>query len=279
MSCCSPFQSQEIKPVQATSYNFQTNCQASNHTAQVIFAKILPPLEYAIIISDSQEDFMQAANVLYDPKLGFRILSSENFYKANVSIPTEGGFFQTLHIESFSGITTRVNWTFTALSETSVRGQMCLTTGLAGPLPIGGGSVSANCPSIVGMAYPSPDGKEVCFLEYKVSIPGDCFAVEKSYKQYCLNLTDVLSGEGCTFDQKVLDLQVRYPNITMDSLVSYASLRLILSQIVFGNFNLQYLGQCYYPKLIRKLQKSAFCNFAQRLEQDYAGYEWFFQKC
>lgn len=132
------------------------------------------------------------------------------------------------------------------------------------------------CPSIEILAYTTRDKKQICQVGVRVvTPPGPCqdcpcsesrtFAQTLRYKHYSPNIASVLKGKGCTFADKVASIG----GIDINDLARYALLRLVLAQIIFGDFNVDYLLQKWYQPLRKKLACSQFCRFLSRLDGHY----------
>lgn len=129
-------------------------------------------------------------------------------------------------------------------------------------LPIPDGE-NANLLVILGAALGTQDGKQICFLTYKVVTKEG----ENDYRFYCnkLDLVSVMKGKGCTLADRVDYLQKQNAIIDVQSFVQYAMLRTILSQQLqkepFGCFNIQFLRRRYYAPFLRELAKSEFARY------------------
>jgi hypothetical protein len=62
-----------------------------------------------------------------------------------------------------------------------------------------------------------------------------------------------------------ITLNITNPNLPIfyDNIIRYGMVRYILSKILYGNFNINYLLRKYYKQFLIDLGKSRFCNFLQ----------------
>lgn len=98
----------------------------------------------------------------------------------------------------------------------------------------------------------------------------ECIPIEKIkttiFDKKCPKMVNVFIGKGKFLYTKVdnvwkkskstIDLPIFYKNIIL-----YGMVRYILSKILYGNFDINYLLQNYYEKFLLDLGKSRFCNF------------------
>jgi hypothetical protein len=88
------------------------------------------------------------------------------------------------------------------------------------------------------------------------------------FDKKCPKMVDVFIGKGKFLYHKVdniwktsnlaVDLPTFYENIIL-----YGMVRYILSKILYGNFNINYLLKRYYEQFLSDLKKSRFCNFLE----------------
>lgn len=160
-----------------------------------------------------------------------------------------------------------------------------LTVTLYAPLPsrLGSGvpipqleSTPVGCPTLSGTVLGTQDEHEICESRFVVSYDNrDCPGCDtskqrlcaswvkqrKEYVFYCTPVASVLRGKGCTLAAKVASLQKKGQDITLVGAATYAMLRLMLSLLFFGVFDVQLLRQRYYSRFLKKLQKSSFCAY------------------
>jgi len=105
---------------------------------------------------------------------------------------------------------------------------------------------------------------KICILE--------CISIEEIkitiFNKKCPKMVNIFIGEGEFLYTKVdniwkksnstIDLPTFYRNIIL-----YGMVRYILSKILYGNFNINYLLRKYYKQFLIDLGKSRFCNFLQ----------------
>lgn len=92
-------------------------------------------------------------------------------------------------------------------------------------------------------------------------------------RQCCLYMISVLRGEGKTAYEKVWNLYTIYHwdiGLTFldfaENLIVYALAKYVLSYILYGNFNVNYLLRRYDEKFLHDLGKSRFCSFIEYFE-------------
>lgn len=85
----------------------------------------------------------------------------------------------------------------------------------------------------------------------------------KFYEKNCVDITPVLKGEGDLL-QRVYDLPIG-SNITnvkfSDNLIQYSLLKYLLSKLLYGCFNVNYLLRKNHEKFLIDLEKSIYRNF------------------
>ena len=118
---------------------------------------------------------------------------------------------------------------------------------------------------------------------------------ETIFIKCCPWIVSVTKGKGNTLKEKLLylienNLQPDNIGITdfLSKIIKYAMTRYILSRILYGNFNINYLLEKYFKKFIKDLGKSRFCRFIDFFEDcsdpdnNFVGYEKYFlcdKKC
>jgi hypothetical protein len=90
------------------------------------------------------------------------------------------------------------------------------------------------------------------------------------FQQGNLYIVSVLKGKGSTACEKLSNVFIRYKkklNITflefVNNIMIYVTIRYILSKILFGDFNMNYLLGKYYNTFLKDLGKSRFCSFVE----------------
>ena len=89
------------------------------------------------------------------------------------------------------------------------------------------------------------------------------------FDKSCPKMASVFIGEGESLYDKIsrlwLGLNIDDPNLIIfhDNVIRYGMLRYILSKILYGNFNINYLLRKYYKKFLTDLGHSRFCGFVQ----------------
>jgi hypothetical protein len=117
------------------------------------------------------------------------------------------------------------------------------------PSPDGTDSI----PNITGMIHMTPDGKQVCQVDYTTVIRRDCSLITSSYVQYSPDIASVLIGLGCTVASKTGGNPI---------VVVYSVLRMILSSLVMCvDFSPEWLRRRYYKTFLKKLAKSEWKAF------------------
>jgi hypothetical protein len=110
--------------------------------------------------------------------------------------------------------------------------------------------------------------------------------LKTQFKLCCPKIVSVLKGEGLTAQEKAMYL-FRLYGLTdfrafYQTLLTYALLRLFLSRLLYGDFNVNYLLGKYYKDFIHDLNHSRFCAFADfflNCESAGFGFEKYFKKC
>jgi len=104
------------------------------------------------------------------------------------------------------------------------------------------------------------------------------------FSKSCPLIVNVLKGIGKTAEEKMLYL---YNNIDVNNdfynfynlLVKYSMLRYILSRIMYGDFNINYVLNNYNKKFLKDLRNTKFCHFVIEFtdpNRDIFGYEQYF---
>ena len=115
-------------------------------------------------------------------------------------------------------------------------------------------TVVPGCARVFGLVQNTPDGKQICQSNFIVIVCNQ----RKEYVFYSTDIANVLQGVGCTLKEKVTFLQKSGKNITLDGTATYGMLRLFLSLLLFGRFDLNLLKQRYYKTFLRELERSDF---------------------
>lgn len=140
------------------------------------------------------------------------------------------------------------------------------------------------CEPIPGSIYLSHDGKNVCQISFTVqSKPSACrknkcsVLVETTpasqFTSYCLDLQCVLRGKGCTLREQVDYIEAQGVNIDFDTLVQYSVLRLILSMVLFGKFDVDFLRREFYEDFLCKLRESNYACYGEYFSTSQYGVE------
>lgn len=216
---------------------------------------------------------------------GFIIATTPDVNRFRLDVSQVTGALTIFSRQPFDGL--KATWTFTVMGAITT-GSVCVTRNLSGPIPLPEPSepTPIGCPSLVGSVTLTQDEEQICQIDFTVNIPqgpcqdcseqitSKCTEQTLQYRYYSPDVARVVKGRGCTLAQKVSFLQAQGRTVTLENLATYSTLRLALSKLVFGNFEVNYLRQSYYPLLIKKLRKSQFCRFLIRLKiPAYAGYE------
>lgn len=162
---------------------------------------------------------------------------------------------------------------------TSVEGRIFLPISYVITLPEVDG-----CEPIPGFIYLSHDGKNVCQISFTVqSKPAACrknkctVIVETTpasqFTSYCLDLQCVLRGKGCTLREQVDYIEARGVNIDFDTFVQYSVLRLILSMVLFGKFDVDFLRREFYEDFLCKLGESNYACYGDYFSTSQYGVE------
>ena len=115
---------------------------------------------------------------------------------------------------------------------------------------------------------------------------------ETTFIKCCPWMVSVTRGEGNTLNEKLqylisLNLQPNDMGLNkfLHNMIKYGMTRYILSRILYGNFNIDYLLEKYYKKFIKDLGRSRFCRFIEFFENctispdfpdSFVGYEKYF---
>lgn len=95
---------------------------------------------------------------------------------------------------------------------------------------------------------------------------------ETIFHRCCPQLVSVLRGKGMTFYDKALSIYNASTDITLNFtdfllyLILYGMARYILSRILYGNFDINYLLGEHYKKFLKDLGGSRFCGFIEIFE-------------
>lgn len=112
-------------------------------------------------------------------------------------------------------------------------------------------------------------GQNICQVDFTVITGGQKYcdgliSLTELYRQYCVPIQDVICAKGCTLTGKIDNL-----NLDLQSFVSIALLRYILSKLLFGCFDVNYLRRRYYEQFLSNLKKSEWKAFLQYFNNDY----------
>jgi len=115
---------------------------------------------------------------------------------------------------------------------------------------------------------------------------------ETTFIKCCPWMVSVTKGEGSTLREKLqylISKNLQPNNIGINeflhNMIKYGMPRYILSRILYGNFNIDYLLEKYYKKFIKDLGRSRFCRFIEFFENctispdfpdSFVGYEKYF---
>ncbi len=103
------------------------------------------------------------------------------------------------------------------------------------------------------------DCRECCINEKGCKTQGICpEKVKITQLSSALNITDVISAPGANIYEKVQNIG---NGVSVENMLVYGYLKLILARILYGEFNLKYLTQRYNDRFFRDLARSRFCNF------------------
>ena len=84
------------------------------------------------------------------------------------------------------------------------------------------------------------------------------------FEKPCVKIVSIVIGTKENLRQKIGDIW-NYStddfNVFFEDFLEYSMLRYILSKILYGDFNVNYLLRKYYEKFLLDLGKSRFCNF------------------
>jgi hypothetical protein len=92
---------------------------------------------------------------------------------------------------------------------------------------------------------------------------------ETIFYKSCPKMVSVFIGEEEFLYTKVeslwLKLNITEPNLTIfyDDVIRYGMIRYLLSRLLYGNFNINYLLRKYYKNFLIDLGHSRFCGFVQ----------------
>lgn len=132
----------------------------------------------------------------------------------------------------------------------------------------------SGCPTLFGELFLTNDGKQLCQTNFSVTFYNDCFtSQQREYVFYCIDILRVVCGQGCTLEAKAINLQGKGLEVTTAGLATYGMLRLMLSFLLFGHFDINFLRRRFYAKFLRKLERSGFCAYKEIfLESPYWKY-------
>lgn len=224
----------------------------------VLFPDVDYPGVYNFYLADAQFSLLAQAEIKNG---GWEIVNIRSVEPGFIRTVSEDR--KTLFIAT-TGDNTGILWSFTIRSDNLIQSQVCAP-------PFGFGGIPVNpeenppvgCPLVEGLIWSSPDNQQLCQFDYKVTTFSTACADCSCWASKCDSAT-----------QRVLEYKVYCPNFRsvlkkncdLLELASYIGLRFILAKIVFGDFNVQYLRQCYYQPLLKGLRASQFCRFAAYLQ-------------
>jgi hypothetical protein len=123
-------------------------------------------------------------------------------------------------------------------------------------------------PNLFATAYLTPDGQNICQVDITTITGNECcnglIRITTMYTKYFVPMQDVICAKGCTLTQKVDNLGVDF-----NSFVSNALLRYVLSYLLFGCFDVNYLRQRYYERFLKALSGSIWKAFLPYFNNDY----------
>lgn len=188
----------------------------------------------------------------------------------------------TLRISYLSSNGRTVDWVLLPLTNTTFKAIVLISPASVGGMPTPQpDAITPGCPTLFGEVTLTPDEKQICQTDFIVTLFGspcpDCpcqkrrsfLSQRREYVFYCTDVALVVQGTGCrkgtgsTLEDKASSLQAIGLNVTTAGLATYGMLRLMLSFLLFGRFDLEFLRQSYYRKFMRNLQVSEFCAYAQ----------------
>lgn len=135
-------------------------------------------------------------------------------------------------------------------------------------------SLTPNCPTLFGELFLTADQKQICQTNFRLTFySGFCAdcpqgrtkvtydSQERNYVFYSTNVASVVNAPGCTLLEKAEALTIDNRVVTTEGLATYGMLRLMLSFILFGHFDLNLLRKQYYKSFLKRLSDSGFCAY------------------
>jgi hypothetical protein len=134
--------------------------------------------------------------------------------------------------------------------------------------------VSHKCPQPPGCCSKTPE-----------RIPEDKVITTRFNKE--VDLLSVIRGLGRTYQEKIsinlyntLNVDPFITRIQLAQLVvSYGLVRLILSYLLYGTFDVKYLTGKYTCQFFRDLKASKYCRFLQAFNTVFEGYDKYYKEC
>ena len=253
--------------ISVSQYTFGTN-------ADVLFPASLPPAPVPLrnyqlgiikepnsnqqtIFTNTIDGFLEAGSFVYNESR-FSELTSVNGY-------TLTAVNNTLRVTSG-----RVNWIF--LPDDNAKYTVLVTVA---PLPPVGGGIptpqpptGTNCSTLFGELFLTADKKQIAYSKFLVTLCANPCAnnglvkQERRYEFYATNVASVVIGCGCTLFSKAQSFRERGDAVTVAGLAAYGMLRLMLSLLLFGRFDLNYLRRSCYQTFLDALDCSDFSDYA-----------------
>jgi len=130
--------------------------------------------------------------------------------------------------------------------------------------------------TIRATVYMTDDTKQISQIDYQIVVVKPSRTVISDYTQYAPDIPSVVCGKGCTLLAKIDTL---VPPVIPKLFISYSVLRLILSQELFGCFDVKYLRQKYYDRFLEKLRASIWNAYVPFFETNPFSTYYLYFKC
>lgn len=240
-----------------TTYDFTIATQRDS-TGQFIFNVVIPFITGAVTVT-----------AIAAPYQGSSVVQLLSVTSSNTNVIPTIEFVSVINISFNTG---NYNIVYSVPFEFLVRGPEAGTPALSNGVTITvnrlGRLPPDAIPNIMETIHMTPDGKQVCQVDYTTIVMKECCKVTSSYIQYCPDIASVLCGPGCTIESKVGKDRV-------PSVVTYAVLRMVLSsEIMDMCFTPESLRQRYYKEFLKRLRNGVWSAFFEVLQDSIAVDYW-----
>lgn len=179
------------------------------------------------------------------------------------------------------GVATDIRYEFflddvtVTIPQTRVQGQKASSLNGSLQLPD-----EQSVPRITARSFSTPDGEQICSLDFQLLFEENCGLKERFYRQYCaenkkydMRFWKVIDAPGCTLAEQLIYLEEKKGLLDRDQFLQYMVVRYVLYGFFFGRFTIAGLLQCKAQKLNQALLGTPWAIFLPLLKNPlYASY-------